>query len=116
MKELIQKIKAFRDERNWKQFHNIKDLLIGLNIEVGELQELFLWNENESEFENIEDIEQEIADIFIFLIFICDKLNVDLQSTVEKKLEIHKEHYPKKLSKGKTIKYTDLNKNNETNI
>lgn len=87
-----------------------------MNIEVGELQELFLWNENESEFENIENIEQEIADIFIFLIFICDKLNIDLKSTVLKKLDIHKEHYPENLAKGKTIKYTDLNKNNENNI
>ena len=76
MKNNLDKIKEliiqFREDRDWKQFHKIKDLLIGLNMEVGELQELFLWK-SEDEIRKIDKrtIENEIADIFIFLTYIC---------------------------------------------
>jgi len=110
MKDLIEKIKKFRDERDWKQFHDIKDLLLGLNIEVAELQELFLWKDENKDKDNLEDVKGEVSDIFIFLIFICEKLEINLEKAVKEKLEIHKKHYPKNLPKGKTTKYTDLNK------
>lgn len=112
MKELIDKIVKFRDERNWEQFHSIKDLLIGLNIEVGELQELFLWDKNP----DLKDVKHEIADIFIFLAYLCKKLNIDLETAVLEKLEIHSNHYPIAKSKNKTIKHTEINTKNENNI
>ncbi len=101
----------FREERDWKQFHKIKDLLIGLNIEVGELQELFLWKSDE-EIQQIkkESIENEIADIFIFLTYICDEYNIDLKTAVRKKVELNKLKYPVEKSKGSNRKYTELEK------
>jgi NTP pyrophosphatase (non-canonical NTP hydrolase) len=106
MKELIDKIVEFRDKRNWEQFHSIKDLLIGLNIEVGELQELYLWDKKP----DIKDVEHEVADVFIFLAYLCKKLDIDLESAVLEKLEIHSEHYPVEKSKNKTTKHTEINK------
>ena len=106
MKELINKIIEFRDQRNWEQFHSIKDLLIGLNIEVGELQELYLWDKKPSN----KDVENEVADVFIFLAYLCKKLDIDLERAVLEKLKIHSEHYPIDKSKNKTTKYTDLDK------
>lgn len=105
MKELIDGIINFRDERNWAQFHSIKDLLLGLNIEVGELQELFLWNDIP---DNKKDIANEIADIFIFLVYISEKLDIDIEKSVQEKLKIHADNYPVESSRNKTIKYTNL--------
>lgn len=109
MKEIVKKILQFRDERNWKQFHNVKDLLLGLNIEVGELQELFLWKHDEAltESERL-SVQGELADIYIFLIYLSDKLDIDLENATETKLQIHESHYPKKASKNKTTKYPYL--------
>lgn len=104
MKEVIEQILKFRDDRNWKQFHSIKDLLLGLNIEIGELQENFLWNEDENQFDK-NAVKNEIADIFIFLIYICDKYDIILEDTVLDKLKIHSKHYPVEVSKNKNIKY-----------
>ena len=106
MNELIEKIIKFRNERNWEQFQDIKDLLLGLNIEVGELQEQFLWSNKD--IDNSIEINYEIADVFIFLVYICDKLKIDLKDAVLAKLKIHEDHYPIELSKDKTVKYTNL--------
>ena len=108
MKELIEKIIKFRNERKWEQFQSVKDLLIGLNIEVAELQEYFLWREDDERV-NIEEVKLELADIFIFLVYISEKYNIDLEKAIEEKIEIHKSLYPVKKSKGKNIKYNKLN-------
>jgi NTP pyrophosphatase (non-canonical NTP hydrolase) len=108
MKELTDKIIKFRDERKWEQFQSTKDLLIGLSIEVAELQEIFLWNK-ENDSVNVEEVKHELADIFIFLVYISEKYKIDLEKAVEEKIEIHKLHYPVKKSKGKNTKYNKLN-------
>jgi len=107
IKEITDKILEFRDSRDWEKFHEIKNLLLGINIEVSELQSLFLWDKGENEV-NKEEVKNEIADIFIYLIYICDKLDINLQDSVINKLEIHKKHYPIDISKGKTTKYNKL--------
>lgn len=107
IKEIVDKILEFRDSHDWEKFHNIKDLLLGINIEVSELQSLFLWAENENEV-NKEDVKNEVADIFIYLIYICDKFDINLHESVINKLKIHKNHYPVNISKGKTTKYNKL--------
>ena len=80
--ETIDKIIKFRNDRDWGQFHTIKDLCLGLNIEVSELQELFLWKDDEELMKTIrskkEFIENELADIFIFLAYLSNDLNIDL--------------------------------------
>jgi len=106
---IAERIIDFRDQRNWKQFHTIKDLLLGLNIEVSELQELFLWK-NEEEIQSIdkEIIQDELADIFIFLTYIAGHFDVDLLSAVESKIDKNGKKYPVDKSYGSNKKYTEL--------
>jgi len=108
-KEIKELILQFRDDRDWKQYHTIKDLLIGMNIEVGELQELFLWK-SDDDIKQIpkSNIENEIADIFIFLIYICDEFDIDLDRAIRKKLKLNNEKYPVEKSKGSNKKYNEL--------
>lgn len=106
---ITEQIIAFRDQRNWKQFHTIKDLLLGLNIEVSELQELVLWkNEQEISAIDNEKIQDEMADIFIFLTYIAAHFDIDLMSAVERKLEKNGKKYPVDKSYGSNKKYTEL--------
>lgn len=99
----------FRNNRDWKQFHKTKDLLIGLGVEVSELNELFLWkSENEIKTISNEKIEDEIADIFIFLTYICDEFNINLKNAVVKKLNKNELKYPLDKSKGSNKKYNEL--------
>jgi NTP pyrophosphatase (non-canonical NTP hydrolase) len=108
-KELEQKIISFRDERNWKQFHAIKDLLLGLNIEVAELQELFLWKTSEQQAAiDPAKVKDELADIAIFLVYICRHYNIDLPGAISEKLEKNKVKYPVDKSRNSNKKYTEL--------
>lgn len=104
-----EQIIKFREDRNWKQFHTIKDLLLGLNIELAELQELVLWK-NQSEIEKVdkEKIEEELADIFIFLTYLSEHFNVDLLKAVEKKIYKNDKKYPIDKSFGNSKKYNEL--------
>ncbi|KAF2512469.1 nucleotide pyrophosphohydrolase [Flavobacterium arcticum] len=108
MKKLIESIIKFRDDRNWNQFHNVKDLLLGLNIEVAELQEIFLWSENVDSVDK-QKIEGEVSDVFIFLVYICDHYKINFKDAIQKKLEVHKSHYPIDKSRNNTNKYNNLN-------
>ncbi len=109
LSEIQKLIIQFRENRDWKQFHKIKDLLLGLNMEVAELQELFLWK-SDVEIETIdkEKIENEIADIFIFLTYIAKDFNIDLSDAVMKKIKINDKKYPISKSKGSNKKYNEL--------
>jgi len=108
-KQLEQKVISFRNERNWQQFHHIKDLLLGLNIEVGELQELFLWKTDEQQAAtDREKIKDEIADVAIFLIYISRHYNIDLLEAIAGKLEKNEAKYPVEKSKGSNKKYNEL--------
>lgn len=104
-----EQIIKFREDRSWKQFHTIKDLLLGLNIELAELQELVLWK-NQSEIEKVdkEKIEEELADIFIFLTYLSEHFNVDLLKAVEKKIDKNDKKYPIDKSFGNSKKYNEL--------
>lgn len=99
----------FREDRNWKQFHTIKDLLLGLNIELAELQELVLWK-NQLEIDKVdkEKIEEELADIFIFLTYISEHFDIDLLNAVEEKIKKNEKKYPIYKSFGNSKKYNEL--------
>jgi len=102
----------FRDERNWKQFHNSKDLAVAISIEAGELLENFLWktieqSKNLTEKER-SNVKHEIADIFIFLIYLCEEYKIDLLKEVENKIAVNKAKYPVEKAKGSHKKYTEL--------
>ncbi|MDO1449430.1 nucleotide pyrophosphohydrolase [Rhodocytophaga aerolata] len=107
--ELEQKVIAFRNERNWEQFHQIKDLLLGLNIEVAELQALYLWKSADEQKEiPVEKISDELADIAIFLIYISRHHRIDLLEAISKKIDKNAAKYPVEKSKNSNKKYTEL--------
>ncbi len=112
LKEVIERIKAFRDERDWMQFHNHKDMAISVVIEVAELLEHFQW-QTEEEIdqhvkENKEIISEEIADIGIYLIELADNLGINLVDAMHKKLDKNALKYPVEKAKGHHNKYTKL--------
>lgn len=114
IQNLLQKIKDFRDEREWKQFHDPKNLAEAISIESGELLELFLWKDKKQVAEyllnstNRKEIADEMADIFSFLLLISDATGIDLEKAVESKLKQNHTKYPVEKSKGKSTKYTKL--------
>lgn len=109
IKELSKRIIEFRDQRDWKQFHQVKDLLLGLDIEVSELMELFLWKSNDEIKEIPEEmIKHELADIFIYLTYIAEKFDVDLEKAILDKMKLNAEKYPVSKSYGSHKKYNEL--------
>ena len=112
MEDLIKKIVEFRDERDWKKFHNPKDLAIKVCVEASELLEIFLWKK-EDELEKVveekrEKIEEELADVFITSFLLAHDLGFDVREIVEKKLRINEEKYPVEKFKGIAKKYDEV--------
>lgn len=111
---ILAKIKKFRDERDWKKFHNPKDMAEGIVIEASELLELFLWKTQEESRsfaknkKNLEEISDEIADILYFTVELADDLGIDIEKAVLNKLKKSANKYPIAKSKGRAIKYTKL--------
>ena len=112
VQNVINKIIKFRDDRDWKQFHNPKDLAISLSIEASELLECFQWK-NTDEVNNLinsnlkEKIEEEIADIGNYLLLLCNELGVDFLDAIDKKIDKNSEKYPIEKCKGKSNKYNE---------
>ncbi|AOW10535.1 nucleotide pyrophosphohydrolase [Flavobacterium gilvum] len=105
-KEIIDSLKKFRDERDWEQFHNPKDLSLAISIEASELLELFLWKKAEDA--NIEKIKDELADVFSFAFLLADKYNLDIKDIVLNKINQNALKYPVAKSKGTAKKYNEL--------
>ncbi|HWJ77530.1 MAG TPA: nucleotide pyrophosphohydrolase [Niallia sp.] len=95
MKALIQDVLAFRDERNWKQYHDEKDLAISIVLEASELLENFQWKSSEeAKHKDMQNIKEEMADVLIYLIQLADKLGIDLEEEGLKKMEKNRVKYP----------------------
>jgi dCTP diphosphatase len=109
--DLLERIRTFRDQRDWAQFHNPKDMAAALAIEASELQEIFLWKTgNEIEATAIKkrsEIEDEVADIAVYLLEFADNQGIDIESAILKKLQKNAEKYPIEKAKGSSAKYTD---------
>lgn len=109
MRELTEEIVRFRDARNWRQFHNPKDLAISLSLEAGELLENFQWNSSEEavarERENIQD---ELADVLIYALILAHELDTDVDEAIRVKLAKNEAKYPVEKSFGSVTKYTRL--------
>jgi len=106
---LLDVLIAFRRERDWEQFHTIRNLSAALCVEVAELLDLFRWA-RDSEIATIVEqqrfsIENEIADVAILLSYLCHDLNISIEDVVRKKVEINREKYPVESSKGVSTKY-----------
>ena len=112
MSEIIEITKAlvdFRDERDWKQFHDTKNLALALSIEVAELNELFLWKTNkESEEVDKERLKEELADVFAYAFLLAEKHQLDVKQIVLDKIARNAEKYPVEKAKGTATKYTEL--------
>jgi NTP pyrophosphatase (non-canonical NTP hydrolase) len=106
IQEITKALVKFRDERDWEQFHNPKDLAIALNIETSELLELFLWKSAEEA--NKEKIKEELADVFAYAFLIADSYELDVKQIVKDKIKINALKYPIDKSKGTAKKYNDL--------
>lgn len=106
----MEKVKQFREERDWRQFHNEKDLAISISLEASELLELFQWKNSEEVTETkLERIKEELADVLIYSYMMADNLNLDIETIIREKLIKNNEKYPINKSKGNKSKYTDLN-------
>jgi NTP pyrophosphatase (non-canonical NTP hydrolase) len=104
--ELQKLLIEFRDDRDWAQFHNAKDLALALSVEASELNELFLWKNAEEA--NVENIKEELADVIGYALLIAEKYNFDINEIVKDKISKNAEKYPVDKSKGSAKKYTDL--------
>jgi NTP pyrophosphatase (non-canonical NTP hydrolase) len=104
-----QKALAFRDERDWAQFHNPKDLAISLSLESSELLELFQWSGADLDVSSrVPEMADELADVVVYAIFLADKLGIDLSEAVCRKLDEDARKYPVSKACGTSRKYTQL--------
>ncbi|WP_409296774.1 nucleotide pyrophosphohydrolase [Peribacillus sp. SCS-26] len=95
MQDLINKIIQFREERNWGQYHNEKDLALSISLEASELLENFQWRSSEEAVaESRQNIKEEMADVFIYLLQLADKMEIDLVDEAHKKMEKNAIKYP----------------------
>lgn len=106
IKKITKSLTDFRDARDWKQFHNPKDLALALSIEAAELNELFLWKQPEdADFDKVKD---ELADVFSYAFFLAENLNLDVAQIIAEKLAKSGEKYPVEKAKGTMRKYDEL--------
>ncbi|HPE33853.1 MAG TPA: nucleotide pyrophosphohydrolase [Bacteroidales bacterium] len=109
IQEIIDLITAFRDERNWEQFHNAKDLAIALSIEAAELNELFLWKTPDQAMEsNGEDIADELADVLVYAFYLAKKFNFDIKEIIHQKMKKNALKYPVEKARNLATKYNQL--------
>ncbi|WP_207941509.1 hypothetical protein DOK78_000270 [Enterococcus sp. DIV2402] len=95
LKPTIDQINQFRDERNWRPFHNAKDLAISISIEAAELLEDFQWvSADEGVEKNLANIKEEIADVLIYTLMLSDNLGLDVEEIIQEKLEKNAIKYP----------------------
>lgn len=107
--ELVRVIRAFAKERDWDQFHTPKNLAMGVAIEAAELMEEFHWLTPEQSAglppETLQAVRHEMADVFVYLVLLADKLGVDLIAAAAEKIAINAGKYPAETVRGKATKY-----------
>ena len=105
-KEIIKELIKFRNERDWEQFHNPKDLALAISIESAELLELFLWKKADEA--KTEKVKEELADIFSFAFLLAEKYEFDVKDIVLEKIKTNEKKYPVDKAKGTSKKYDEL--------
>jgi dCTP diphosphatase len=111
LKRLRDRLRDFASARDWNQFHSSKNLAIALSVEAGELLEHFQWISEKASAPpptKLGEIEEEMADVFLYLIRLADTLNVDLVRAADKKIDSNSRKYPVEKSRGSAKKYTEL--------
>ena len=112
IQKILNNLLEFRNARDWKQFHTPKNLAISLSLEASEVLEHFQWK-TDIEFKEYlkthqEDLADELADVFNYLLLLSNELDIDLLKAAERKLEKNKQKYPIEKAKGNHKKYTEL--------
>ena len=108
-KETIDQVLQFRDDRNWRQFHNPKDLAISISLEAAELLEVFQWSAADVKCDHkIDKIKEELADVVNYCILMADVCGLDLDEIVQAKVKKNAEKYPVEKAFGSKEKYTEL--------
>ena len=108
---LNERIRKFVEDRDWEQYHSPKNLAMAMIVEASELVEIFQWM-TEEESHNLEPdklrrVEEEIADVAVYLMRIADQLNINLYEAIERKLDLNEKKYPADLVRGKSKKYSE---------
>ena len=109
IKELTEKIVAFRDARNWKQFHTPKDMAISISLEAAELLEVFQWTGSDTAADmdkKLAKVREELADVLIYAFLMGNDLGLDISEIVSSKIEENSRKYPAEKAYGKADKYT----------
>lgn len=108
-RDTINEVLKFRDDRDWKQFHNPKDLAISISLEAAELLEVFQWSaEDVVCTDKIDKIREELADVVNYCILMADACGLDLDEIVREKVKLNNEKYPVEKAFGSKEKYTEL--------
>ena len=109
MKKATEALIEFRDERDWKQFHDPKNLAAALSIEAAELNEVFLWMTTEGSREvDVERVREELADVLAYALLMADAFQLDPEEIVLEKVKRNAEKYPVEKARGVATKYTEL--------
>ncbi len=112
IEDITARIRAFRDARDWLQFHSPKDLTVAIIAEAGELLQPFVWKSPEDSWERAraqrDAIAGEIADVAILLFELTDNLGLDLAAVMNAKLDRNEERYPADKARGNNLKYNEL--------
>ncbi|MBK6382720.1 MAG: nucleotide pyrophosphohydrolase [Chitinophagaceae bacterium] len=106
IKDITEELIKFRNERDWEQFHNPKDLALAINVEAGELLELFLWKSPDEVKK--EKVKEELADILAFTFLLAEKYEFNVKQIVLDKIKLNGEKYPVDKAKGTAKKYDEL--------
>lgn len=108
-KETVNKVLKFRDDRDWKQFHDPKDLAISISLEASELLEIFQWSRDDVYcLDKIDKIKEELADVVNYCILMADACNLDLDKIITDKIKLNAAKYPVDKAKGTSAKYNEL--------
>lgn len=115
IEDLTELLVEFRDARDWKQFHSLKNLMLSLSLESAEILELAQWkDDSEVEKAAVSDVEfrarlaEECADVMLYLLLVCERAGIDLTEAAIAKIELNAKKYPVEKSRGNAKKYTDL--------
>ncbi|PQA55655.1 nucleotide pyrophosphohydrolase [Siphonobacter curvatus] len=103
---LTAKLIEFRDERDWAQYHNAKDLALALSIEAAELNELFLWKQPEEV--KVAKLKEELADVLCYCLLLAEKYQLDVKQIIEDKITLNAQKYPVEKARGTAKKYNEL--------
>ncbi len=114
VEDLTRRLTQFRDARDWRQFHSLKDLIVSVGIETGELLELTQWKETQAVEDAITDpdfrtrLGEEVSDVFLYLLLVAERAGLDLIEEAHRKIDHNDAKYPVEKARGNAKKYTEL--------